>query len=89
MQISGGNRQERESLGWSVAVVCMVDRVKDSGSRSWGLNADQPEDDEREDSGRRRSIREIEMGRKGKEREGDMQTIHKGEGKKAERKKKG
>jgi len=46
-------------------------RVKDSGSRSWGLNADQPEDDERETgSVRRRRLREVEMGRrKEKERE--------------------
>jgi hypothetical protein len=33
-------------MGRSVAVV-VDSRVKDSGSRSWGLAADQPEDDER------------------------------------------
>ena len=46
MQISGGNTQERE-FG-KVGGCGLYGRVKDSGSRSWGLNADQPEDDERE-----------------------------------------
>jgi hypothetical protein len=59
-------------------------------SRSWGLNAGQPEDDERERYSGRRRIREIEMvRRKEKEREREMQTraIHKGRGKKTPKKK--
>jgi hypothetical protein len=49
-------------------------QVKDSGRRSWGLSADQPEDDERDDNS---GQREGKTEREGMQRRG----IHKGGGK--------
>jgi len=74
IQISDGNTRENGEGRW----LWWNDQVKDSGRRSWGLNADQPEDDERDvDSG--------EQGETGEKREMERRaTIHKG-GKKRER----
>jgi len=49
IQISEGDTREEK---WEGQWLWWKDQVKDSGRRSWGLNADQPEDDARDvDSG--------------------------------------
>ena len=73
-KLVGENTRERRWWLW------LDGQVKDSGRHSWGLNADQPEDDEDVNSGRRR---EGKREREGKDvKEGNRQ----GRGEKEKRK---